>query len=75
MEALKAGKIGGAAVDVTEPEPLPADHPLWDAPNLILSPHVAGACGPLAGERLAELAGDNLKRFIAGEPLKHIVRM
>ena len=72
-DALKSGVIAGAAVDVTDPEPLPPEHPLWDAPNLILSPHVSGACGPLAGERLADLAGDNLTRFMKGEALSHVV--
>jgi phosphoglycerate dehydrogenase-like enzyme len=72
-DALKSGVIAGAAVDVTDPEPLPPEHPLWDAPNLILSPHVSGACGPLAGERLAELAGDNLARFMKGEAPRHVV--
>jgi phosphoglycerate dehydrogenase-like enzyme len=74
-EALKSGQIAGAAVDVTDPEPLPPEHPLWDAPNLILSPHVGGACGPLAGERLADLAGENIKRFLAGEKLEHVVAL
>ena len=72
-DALKSGVIAGAAVDVTDPEPLPPEHPLWDAPNLILSPHVSGACGPLAGERLAELAGYNVARFMKGEALSHVV--
>ena len=72
-EALGRGLIAGAAVDVTEPEPLPPEHPLWNAPNLILSPHCAGACGPLAGERLAALAGDNIDRLARGEPLRHVV--
>ena len=71
--ALAAGTIAGAAVDVTDPEPLPPEHPLWDAPNLILSPHVAGACGPLAGERLSALALDNLERLDRGEALAHVV--
>ena len=72
-DALKSGVIAGAAVDVTDPEPLPPEHPLWDAPNLILSPHVSGACGPFAGERLADLAGDNLTRLMKGEALSHVV--
>ena len=72
-DALKSGAIAGAAVDVTDPEPLPPEHPLWDAPNLILSPHVSGACGPLAGERLADLAGDNLLRFMKGEAVSHVI--
>ena len=65
----------GAGVDVTEPEPLPADHVLWDAPNLILTPHYAGACGPIAGERMAEVVGANVERFMKGQPLENLVRL
>jgi phosphoglycerate dehydrogenase-like enzyme len=72
-KALRAGTIAGAAIDVTDPEPLPKDHSLWDAPNLIITPHCAGACGPIAGERLADLACENLDRFMAGTPLQHVV--
>jgi phosphoglycerate dehydrogenase-like enzyme len=71
--ALRDGRIAGAGIDVTEPEPLPVDDPLWDAPNLIITPHVAGACGPLAGERLAGLIDANLRRFMKGEALQHVV--
>ncbi len=71
--ALRSGAISGAGIDVTDPEPLPQDDPLWDAPNLIITPHCAGACGPIAGERLADLAGDNLSRFMVGKPLLHVV--
>ena len=45
--ALRTGVIAGAGIDVTDPEPLPPDDPLWDAPNLIITPHCAGACGPI----------------------------
>ena len=70
-EALRNGKLGGAGLDVTEPEPLPKDHPLWNAPNLIVSPHVAGAAGPFGMRRQAAAAGENLKRYLAGQPLLH----
>jgi phosphoglycerate dehydrogenase-like enzyme len=73
--ALRNGTIAGAGLDVTDPEPLPPDNPLWDAPNLIITPHCSGACGPAAGDRLADLACDNLDRFMAGAPLKHIVKV
>ena len=43
IEALKTGQLGGAALDVTDPEPLPADNPLWDAPNVQISPHISGS--------------------------------
>jgi phosphoglycerate dehydrogenase-like enzyme len=73
--ALRNGSIAGAGLDVTDPEPLPPDNPLWDAPNLIITPHCSGACGPAAGDRLADLACDNLDRFMADTPLKHIVKV
>lgn len=68
-EALSHGTIGGAALDVTEPEPLPPGHPLWDAPNLIVSPHVAGSSGAVSAKRLADMAADNLQRFMDGREL------
>ncbi len=74
LAALSEGRIAGAGLDVTEPEPLPADHPLWDAPNLIVSPHVAGAAGPYGTERQIERVSANLRRFLAGEALQHRVR-
>jgi phosphoglycerate dehydrogenase-like enzyme len=73
-EALKKGTIGGAGLDVTEPEPLPADHPLWDAPNLMISPHSAGASGAVMGKRLAKVVGENIARRLKGEKLSFIVR-
>ena len=74
-EALRAGTIAGAGLDVTDPEPLPADHPLWDAPNLIISPHFAGASGLTGPKRLADMAADNLERFLKGEPLRHVIKL
>ncbi len=69
--ALRDGVIAGAGLDVTDPEPLPEGHPLWAAPNLIVTPHVAGACGPVGGARLAAVAVDNLRRYLDGAPLAH----
>ena len=66
-EALEAGTLGGAALDVTTPEPLPAEDPLWDAPRLIITPHSAGGKPVGADERIAE----NLRRLGAGEELLH----
>jgi phosphoglycerate dehydrogenase-like enzyme len=74
-EALKAGAIAGAGLDVTDPEPLPEDHPLWDAPNLVISPHMAGASGPVMGKRLAQIVGDNVARRLKGEPLLYRVTL
>ena len=74
VEALKNGKLAGAGIDVTEPEPLPADHALWDFENVIISPHVAGHGGPLY-ERLGELYTDNIERFIRGDSLRNVVNL
>ena len=75
IEALTTGVIAGAGLDVTDPEPLPKDHPLWGAPNLIISPHFAGACGRIGTQRMAAIAEDNLKRFMRGDPLTNIVTL
>lgn len=68
VAVLAEGRIGGAALDVTEPEPLPGDHPLWSEPRCIITPHTANTpemAVPLLGERVR----DNVRRWIAGEPL------
>ena len=70
--ALRSGQIGGAALDVYEIEPLQADHPLWNAPNTILTPHVA-AYGPHLEERRYEIVAENVRRMINGEPLRNVV--
>jgi phosphoglycerate dehydrogenase-like enzyme len=64
---LATGRIR-AALDVTEPEPLPAGHPLWDLPNVLLTPHVAGSVRGLL-PRAYRLVGDQLRRYAAGRPL------
>ncbi|HTD38029.1 MAG TPA: D-2-hydroxyacid dehydrogenase [Candidatus Limnocylindrales bacterium] len=69
-DALAAGRIGGAGLDVTDPEPLPADDPLWRMPNVLITPHVAGYGGDVAPRRILALVERNLERFIAGEPLE-----
>jgi glyoxylate reductase len=69
-QALHAGQIAGAALDVTDPEPLPPDHPLLDAPNLLVLPHI-GSATHTARERMADLAVDNLLAGLAGKPLPH----
>jgi phosphoglycerate dehydrogenase-like enzyme len=73
--ALRSGAIAGAGLDVTDPEPLPPNDPLWDAPNLIITPHCAGASGAASGERLTELVCANLARFMRGEKLQHVVTL
>jgi phosphoglycerate dehydrogenase-like enzyme len=68
VAALKDGRLGGAGLDVTDPEPLPADHPLWHAPNVIITPHVAAALEGNEGPRWI-LARENLRRYVAGDKL------
>ncbi|WP_088997908.1 2-hydroxyacid dehydrogenase [Micromonospora echinaurantiaca] len=68
---LSTGRIS-AALDVTDPEPLPADHPLWAMPNVLLTPHVAGSVRGLL-PRAYRLVGDQVRRFAAGEPLINAV--
>ena len=72
----KAGQIAGAALDVTTPEPLPADDPLWDAPNIFITPHVAGQFHlPTVLTNIAAITADNLTRLQAGEPLRNLVEL
>jgi phosphoglycerate dehydrogenase-like enzyme len=72
LEALRAGRIGGAYLDVTDPEPLPADSELWRLPNVIVTPHSSWASERFA-ERSADLFLDNLGRYLAGSPLRNVV--
>jgi phosphoglycerate dehydrogenase-like enzyme len=72
VDALSDGSIGGAALDVTDPEPLPEGHPLWALPNVILTPHV-GATAPMSAGPFSRLVGENLRRWRAGEPLLGLV--
>ncbi len=73
-ETLKAGRLWGAVLDVTEPEPLPTGHPLWDCPNLLLTPHVAGGDHlDLTVRNIVAICLENLKHFLAGEPLRNRV--
>jgi phosphoglycerate dehydrogenase-like enzyme len=69
---LAAGRIR-AALDVTDPEPLPADHPLWRSPGVLISPHVGGASSAFH-PRADRLLAAQLARFAAGEPLSNVVR-
>jgi phosphoglycerate dehydrogenase-like enzyme len=70
--ALMDGRPRGAYLDVTEPEPLPADHPLWGIPNVFITGHSAGR-SPRSQHRYAALFVDNLERFRSGQPLKNMV--
>ncbi|MGE0310073.1 MAG: D-2-hydroxyacid dehydrogenase [Lautropia sp.] len=73
QRALKSGRLGGAALDVTDPEPLPPEDALWHCPNVLISPHYAGSGSPLSVLRLAKGVGENAARLLAGEPLLHLV--
>lgn len=72
VTALESGQVGAAVLDVTREEPLPTDSPLWDAPNMYLSPHCSTAREGY-NEALMELFCDNLERFLANEPLRNVV--
>ena len=72
--ALTEGHLGGAALDVTDPEPLPADSPLWDVPNLLITPHISGEHHlAQTWDKVAAIAARNLKHYLAGEPLENVV--
>ena len=74
FRALSEGKIAGAAVDVTETEPLPADSPLWTLENLVITPHISGFYHlPETFERIVDIAAYNLEAFIAGRELRNVV--
>lgn len=68
IEALQAGKLRGAALDVFAREPLPADSALWDLPNVLVSPHSASTV-PAENERIVEIFVENLRRYLRGQPL------
>lgn len=71
-EALRSGALGGAALDVFEREPLPADHPLWHLPNVILTPHMSGFM-LIYNDLAMTLFAENLRRYLGGEPLFNLV--
>ncbi len=74
LAALESGKLAGAAIDVCSPEPLPADSPLWDAPNLLLTPHVSGQFHlSQTLDNIVSIAAENLRHLQAAEPLRNAV--
>jgi len=72
VDALNAGRIR-AALDVTDPEPLPDGHPLWKCPNLLITPHIGGST-PMFAPRAVKTAEGELRRYLAGEPLHNVVQ-
>jgi phosphoglycerate dehydrogenase-like enzyme len=72
VDVLEAGRLGGAALDVTDPEPLPDDHPLWRLPNVMITPHVAST-PEMAGPALRTRVRENVARFARGEELIGVV--
>jgi phosphoglycerate dehydrogenase-like enzyme len=70
---LRAGELAGAVLDVFPEEPLPPDSPLWTAPNVILSPHCAVDDGRVYVERCLDIFFDNLRRYLAGRPLRNVI--
>jgi phosphoglycerate dehydrogenase-like enzyme len=73
IAACKAGTIGGAGLDVQAEEPMPADSPLWDVDNIVISPHVGGGGGGPDDTDLDDMLVENLRLYVAGEPLKRLV--
>lgn len=72
--ALASGQLAGAALDVTTPEPLPADDPLWDAPNVFITPHISGYFHlPATLDNIVGIAAKNISHLAAGEPLRNLV--
>jgi phosphoglycerate dehydrogenase-like enzyme len=72
VSALESGKVAGAGLDVTDPEPLPKGHPLWKFENVIVTPHIA-TYSQHEGERAIAVIEDNIARFAKGEPLRNVV--
>ncbi len=72
IRALREGWIAGAALDVFDQEPLPVDSPLWDMENVILTPHISGGT-EIYNERAVTIFADNLRRYLAGDPLENVV--
>jgi phosphoglycerate dehydrogenase-like enzyme len=72
MEALRGGRLGAALLDVTDPEPLPEDHPLWTMERVYITPHYSGS-HPGYQQRAAKIFLENLRRYLAGEPMINVV--
>ncbi len=73
IEALQAGKIAGAGLDVAVKEPLPTEHPFWSMPNVLITPHIGGAGGPGHSDGFTKIFIDNLRRWVENKPLVKVV--
>jgi phosphoglycerate dehydrogenase-like enzyme len=73
VDALRTGRIGGAFLDTVSPEPLPPDHPLWTAPNCLLSMHLSGRSQTSQPRRAANLFAENLAAYVVGRPMPNLV--
>jgi phosphoglycerate dehydrogenase-like enzyme len=73
IAALESGHLGSAFLDVTTPEPLPADDPLWAAPNALITMHLSGQSQTTTFQRGAQRFARNIRHYLAGEPLEHVV--
>src|SRR5690606_39849828 len=72
MKALNEGRLAGAGLDVVDPEPLPADHPLWKSPRILFTPHISSR-SDLPGDARNIVATENLRRYAVGEALLNVV--
>jgi len=72
VAALESGRLAGAGLDVTDPEPLPADSPLWEMPNVLITAHTSGST-PRYWDRGVALLEENIRRYLAGEDLLNVV--
>jgi phosphoglycerate dehydrogenase-like enzyme len=73
MAAMNDNALGGAVLDVTDPEPLPSDHPLWRTPNVFITPHIAGLSRHYE-DNVTRIFAENLRRYASGEPLVNVVQ-
>ena len=73
QEALVKGSIAAAGLDVTDPEPLPPEHPMWKCPNLLITPHIAGGGSKKSRGRILNVVSENFDLYRAGKPLKNVV--